>query len=165
MISWRISKYNPLLRNINGYYLIDEWTSFSDIGREFSGKKFTYQNYLSIENAYISVIELIIQTININSLKIENLEMTKGSKVETNCVPIYKTMHEGATIKRDGVNSLCRLILREVLWCKLINNGKIWIHFGYDYYMYIGTILSAEDISEIVTSNGLFFERFKSPYL
>jgi len=38
---YRITKYNPMNRDANGAYLLNEWTSFSDIGKTFDGKTLT----------------------------------------------------------------------------------------------------------------------------
>lgn len=42
MRSWRITKYDPSNRDVNGSYtLVDEWTEVSDIGCAFEGKVLT----------------------------------------------------------------------------------------------------------------------------
>lgn len=53
---WRITKYNPIFRNENGHYLLDEWICPSEIGKVLNGDLFTLENYLLIENAYIETI-------------------------------------------------------------------------------------------------------------
>jgi len=52
-----------------------------------------------------------------------------------------------------------------MLWCKL-SNGNSFVHFGYDYYMYVGGIkeLKAAELA-IINKNGLFVEKMKSPYI
>jgi len=39
---------------------------------------------------------------------------------------------------------VCRLVLREILWCKLESPNGFYIHFGYDYYMYFGSPVSSQ---------------------
>ena len=59
MTEYRITKYNPANR-INGVYMADEWTSFSDIGKVFGGTTLSQDTYLQTEKAYIDCgIELI----------------------------------------------------------------------------------------------------------
>lgn len=65
MCAYRISKYNPLFRTENGYYLNDEWTSYSDIGKIFYNKVFTKDDYLSFENKYCDTVLSILKYLNI----------------------------------------------------------------------------------------------------
>ena len=44
MVEYRITKYNPANR-IDGIYITEEWTSFSDIGKIFDGTKLTQTEY------------------------------------------------------------------------------------------------------------------------
>ena len=37
MSGYRISKYDPWLRDERGYFTGEDWTSFSDIGKEYLG--------------------------------------------------------------------------------------------------------------------------------
>ncbi len=57
-----------------------------------------------------------------------------------------------------------RLILREDMWCKF-ESDNVSIHFGYDYYMYIGSNASCDSVIEQIRLNGLFVEPYRSPYL
>lgn len=52
MTEYRITKYNPANR-IDGIYMADEWTGFSDIGKVFGGTKLSQDIYLKTERAYI----------------------------------------------------------------------------------------------------------------
>ncbi|QSX06726.1 hypothetical protein JYG23_04550 [Sedimentibacter sp. zth1] len=53
---WRITKYNPQYRDSYGAYLKDEWTSLSDVGKQYDGKVFTKDEYLEYERLYIESI-------------------------------------------------------------------------------------------------------------
>ena len=43
--------------------------------------------------------------------------------------------------------------------------GRAYVHFGYDYYMYIGLSVKCTDALAAVQQRGLFVEPFRSPYL
>lgn len=58
-----------------------------------------------------------------------------------------------------------RLVLREEAWGKLGVPGKAYVHFGYDYYMYIGVPSKCGRSIAIARDLGLFVERIRSPYL
>jgi len=46
---WRITKYNPNLRNNEGHYTKElEWTSSSDIGKNIYGDTFTFYMFNSV---------------------------------------------------------------------------------------------------------------------
>ncbi len=67
----------------------------------------------------------------------------------------------------DKIIEIATKCLREELWCKIMSPYKLFVHFGYDYYMYIGSAkeLSTEIILEI-EKLGLFVELIdQSPYL
>ena len=59
MHCYRITKYNPKYRNSSGAYLKDGWTSISDIGTIYNGKKSTLKEYFKIEEAYVKAILLL----------------------------------------------------------------------------------------------------------
>ena len=40
----------------------------------------------------------------------------------------------------------------------------MYIHFGYDYYMYIGSSNACDNVRIKIQEEGLFVEEFKSPY-
>ena len=161
MNSWRISKYNPLYRDNSGKYLKEEWTSVFDVDED----KFT--EYLEIESKYINSILLIMKCSDVNFLIIEGLEKQSDTELENNfsekTLELFHSIKEGFSITYNDIIHFCPLVLREVVWCKLVN-PKMFVHFGYDYYMYIGNVKSCiEDIEEI-KKMGLFVEEFKSPY-
>ena len=71
---WRISKYNPGLRNSQGQFQGDEWTFFAQVSQSFSGTKLTYEDYVSVENAYVRSAMLFLADAGLVSLQIAELE-------------------------------------------------------------------------------------------
>ena len=53
---------------------IDEWTSFSDIGKIFNNKVLTMDEYLLIENKYLKFIEDLLNECNVKQLTIKSIE-------------------------------------------------------------------------------------------
>lgn len=66
-------------------------------------------------------------------------------------------------LEGKGVELFIRDCLRENCWGKL-ENKTTYIHFGYDYYVYIGVDLPPACVACTVDKDGLFFEVMKSPY-
>ena len=151
MTEYRISKYNPANR-IDGIYMADEWTSFGDIGKVFGNTILSQDLYLKTERAYIDCCMELMQTAQVVNLFVEQAEYY------TENIQFSSTLFNEAEIRQ--VIAAC---LREQCWLKLVAKD-FFIHFGYDYYMYIGSALSAETVAIIVSHHGLYCEQRPSPY-
>ena len=169
MSNYRITKYNPQFRDIDGSFTKNEWTSISDIGKNFDNKKLTVNEYFKVENSYIQAIIFIMKTLKQSSLYVTNLEKYELS-IDQNIeyppymIETYHAIYEGKQANIDEIITIARLILRETLWCKL-SNKNVFIHFGFDYYMYLGSISKISDkIIKDIEKLGLFVENFESPY-
>lgn len=168
MISWRITKYNPIFRDKKGSYLKNDWAASSDIGKFFENKEFTYDEYLKIEDAYIAAILLFMEFVETDTLKITNL--AKKFKPNLNnfysqqMLNAFNDVNEYDIINKNLVELIARLALRENLWCKL-ESEDMYVHFGYDYYMYIGISKKCtNNIIDKIETKGLFVESYQSPY-
>jgi len=58
--SHEIVKYKPKFYDEKGVYQKDEWTSFDDVGKVYEGKIVTMEEYLDIENRFISITRTVI---------------------------------------------------------------------------------------------------------
>ena len=141
---YRITKYNPIYR-VNEIYTKDEWTSMYDVGKFYDGKIFTFKEYLAVEKSYLNVIEKILIELNIKRVIIKQGEN------------MYSKLNNSVLCSREEVLLVARGCLREEFWCKLVSKN-FFVHFGYDYYMYIGVNIEEEHMSEIARENGLFLE-------
>jgi hypothetical protein len=167
---WRVTKYNPDFRDENGYYtLIEEWTCPSEIGKIINGKEFTLDEYLQVEAAYVNAVIKFIEESGINSLRILKLSHLNISDEDKNS-SLYETAFEQLALQEDSVVNkneiylICKMVLRNFLDCQLYLKDKFFVHFGWDYYMYIGSYVNCSTAIEIATNNGLFVERIQSPY-
>lgn len=172
MLSWRITKYNPNFRDHNDVYNMNDWTSFGDVGKNFDGKILTFNEYIAVENAYINAVLAFMEDIKIISLEVKdvekyskNLELNKTSiAYSDDMINLFTNVYDNCTIKIDNIEKLCRLVLREHMWCKLEKSSLMFVHFGYDYYMYIGSDRKCNKAIEKVIKSGLFVEEYQSPY-
>lgn len=172
MYNWRITKYNPSNRDESGRYNVKDWTSFYDIGKEFNGEKVTVYDYLQVEEAYIRSILAFIDAHNINYMTVkelerpeESLQINRYTSLYTNdMINMYKTLKEDDTLNTTEIEVLSRLILREHIWCKLQHGKTLYVHFGYDYYLYMGSPVKNEHVLNMIKQQGLFVEEFNSPY-
>jgi len=187
----RITKYNPIFRNSEDHYQKNEWTCPSEIGRYFDGKEFTSQEYLDTEQAYIVTVQKALSLFGINKLMvsgfvaygdddtiikslssqtptktINELVFDVPSELKGSSLDILSTIQikEGSTFKISEVDKIIKLILRNIITCQLIAEDNTFVHFGYDFYVYIGTDKSIESYNMNI-SKSIFVEHCHSPYL
>ena len=154
MYQYRITKYDPSLREAGGAYPVDDCTSRSDRGKSFGGVLLTENDYLSVEQAYLGAAAAFLTEARVTELTVIGQE----SHGQAPNAP-----QDGSRIKTEDVPAVLRSLLREDFWCKL-ESPAAFIHVGYDYYMYIGTSVEATSASAVAQANGLFVEAFESPY-
>jgi hypothetical protein len=70
---------------------------------------------------------------------------------------------DGSSLSLIEIDEVVRHVLREKFWCRLDGVGA-FIHFGYDYYMYIGVPVTCIGAITLARQLGLFVEPFQSPY-
>ena len=169
MFCYRITKYNPKYRDLSGAYKKDEWTSYSDIGATFANEILSAKEYLNIENAYVRSISLFMDDTGDASLIVTALEKHQAPQeddalFDPKLLNAYQSLDVNESVNKNGALEVARVALRDYLWCKL-ESEHMFIHFGYDYYMYIGTLKKPSSILPQIESLGLFVERIdESPY-
>lgn len=165
---WRITKYNPAFRDEKGAYQKDEWISFSDIGLSFDGEELTFEEYQKVEDAYVFTALRFLSAANLKSLKVTSLE-TNAPKVKKSLladIPYNPKLIKNKMDVSDKVlESICRLVLRNVIWCRLVSVSDFYIHFGWDYYMYVGSNVCSEEAISFGKAQNLFIEEMISPYI
>lgn len=154
---YRVTKYDPSLRDANGAFRRDDWTSYSDIGRTYNSAPLSESQYLAIEDAYLLSIEEFLREAGIEKLQLRELETTPHA--------LPQFIQPLASLSVPQCVVFARIALRELAWGKLAAPGRAYIHFGYDYYMYLGLPTECPMAIAAAQARGLFVERFRSPYL
>lgn len=169
MNKWRVTKYNPKFRR-RGAFQVDDWTSASDIGKSFQGKILTLEQYLEMEDEYVSALSSFLRESQLTSLQVTNLETDLPRPLQLEALGLAAPLgeisgiQEGALLSPAEIETVCRLNLRELMWCRLEIPERFYVHFGYDYYMYIGSAFECPESISHAASVGLFVEEFTSPY-
>lgn len=165
MAEFRVSKYNPAKRYPDGSFAIETWTSVSDIGRTFAGRALDSEEYLATEDAYVEALRLFMEKCSVDSLTVADPEWYGDSEAST-MLPVAARIEsvipkQGQVLSGQALSNIVRLILREILWCRLEHPSGFFAHFGYDFYMYIG----AKELSDPPTVPAtVFVEPYTSPY-
>ncbi len=165
---WRVTKYNPAFRDETDAYQKDEWISFSDIGLSFENKVLTIEHYKKVEDAYVFTALRFLSESGLKSLKVTSLETNKPMVKKSDLVDIPynpNSVKNGLNASNKVLESICRFILRDVLWCRLESEFGFYIHFGWDYYMYIGSHIKSKEAISFGRSQNLFIEEMMSPYI
>lgn len=155
---YRITKYDPSRRLPSGAYPLDEWTAFSDVGKTFQGQTFELDEYLRVEAACLGTIRAFLNEAGIAKLQLRGLE-----NHWRNPVPAF--VADRAWLDVPQSLEFSRLALREVVWGKLGAPGKAYVHFGWDFYLYVGVPRRCRESVSKAGAEGLFVQAYRSPYL
>lgn len=164
--TFEISKYNPEFKTKDGKYLKNEWTSISDIGKLFDDGILNSENYLEVENNYVESVRLILDELKSDYLKVVGLEKFDtdlGDETfagySINDHNLFNKIKEGSELSIEESLSLLRLIIRERIWCFLVNKN-ITIRAGYDFYMTVTINKKLECFNIIKNFLNLFIIEF-----
>jgi hypothetical protein len=152
MLEYRITKYDPAIRNRGEQYT--EWTAFSHIGASFDGTVLTQAVYEKVETAYIAVATAFLREVDAGSVSIRGLETQKAKG---------SPYVEGAALTPMDAGEIMAKVLRDELWCRF-EADRAFVHFGWDYYMYVGVASTCPDAERLAAKLGLFVEGMRSPY-
>jgi hypothetical protein len=159
---YRITKYDPALRDERGTFLGNDWTSRSDIGKAFDGKALTEAEYLRTEANYLASIDAFFREAGIRSLVLRQLETRENIRL-----PHF--VRGAATLDIPQCIKFVRLALREQVWGMLATPRgaprRAFLHVGYDFYLYLGVPTPCAAAVKNAQERGLFVEQRRSPYL
>ena len=170
-IRYRITKYDPALRDEQGRYLPKHWTSVSDLGNPAYTPILTLPAYLATETAYVSAIQEGIRQVGCQQLVVTQAEKyvpLAEVKAQMALLGLPLTQKEeerfqsfavGLPLMASQVPAAARLILREALWGEIASvDGRLIIEFGYDYYLYLTLPPMPLEAIRRIEAMGLFVE-------
>lgn len=149
---WRVTKYDPAHRSQPDAYA-DEWCDFSDVGGAFAGEVLTLDAYEQVERQYLNALRAFALESGHSALQLTRVQDDE--------------QREGAVVDLDAAEAIARRVLRGETWCDFQSaEGDFYVHFGYDYYMYIGSHSRCPEAIARATAGGLFVEPdVPSPHL
>ena len=158
------------------YRWCNSWTSICDIGREYDGHIFTYEDYLKTEQAYVNLFVSMFKYLHAQKVRLIHLVRyeTLPPQAAYDKDDILKGWHSkvqnNMSLSLDDLQYVVPLILRENMWGVIYHKRtKTYIRFGYDYYVYVNSpyivlengkeTYCNPDFINMVTTNGLFIEQ------
>ena len=150
---YRVTKYNPAFRDHSGAYTKVEWVSFTQIGQTFSSVPLTSDEYERVEEAYVLTALSFLRESGLFSMKVAGLENSRKQPLD---------FQNDSILPLDRIGEIIRRILREELWCRL-ESREGFIHFSWDYYMYVGVPHPCPTAEARAAELGLYVEEFASP--
>lgn len=174
MYEYRVTKYDPAKRASDGTYLDQqEWTSPGDIGKSANGYTLTPADYLLTEARYVRAILRFFEASGLQHLRVTGLanrdtpEELEDLKRDQPALyePAFASaqFREDQTVGEAEISLLGKMNLRDILECSMEINGKFFVHFGWDYYMYIGCQAECMSAASGTEADGMYVEPFTSP--
>ncbi|MDP3236532.1 MAG: hypothetical protein Q8N26_27320 [Myxococcales bacterium] len=162
MPGFRVTKYDPQLRDASGAFLGDDWISVSDIGKAYGGRTLTRSEYLLVELKYVAAVVAFMEVVRVDELTISDLERRDALQARLGDLGCADVLENGRIVRGTQLECVVRAALREAAWFRLSGSNGAYVHFGFDYYMYVGSTLPVLHFPKLPT--GLFAERMASPY-
>lgn len=151
--AWRITRYDPNMRDDRGAYLKEDWTSIADVGKAFDGRVLTRTEYEQTEALYAAAASRFASEAGFSSLAVTHIEMGEDRIPASRTWPV-----EDATL----INQM----LREEVICRLEEQqGHFRLDVGTDLYLFIESATDCPQAVDACRADGLFVEPgFRSPF-
>lgn len=178
MRKYRITKYDPALRNEDGWYMPDDWIDWSDIGKTYNGNMLDAREYKEVETKYIEVATKILKYKTVTTMEIKGLEdcleeedvsmyinIFRDKQIElsrTDEVLWMEIRNGKRIINIENIPNMLRLLLRSLLWCRLVSKRRMKLYTGYDFYMYCECDSIPDEIINFGKREGIFVERMEN---
>lgn len=150
---YAISKYDSAYR-IDGIYTRDEWTDYSEIGKKCGDHRLTKEEYLAVENRYLSTVANLLDLLGVQQMKVRNPEVYGFWGRLRGSLKLFPSTRD-----QKGILAFLRGCLRNQYWGELVHPA-ITLYTGYDFYLHLICDLPAEVLSGIVSQNNLFCQAF-----
>ena len=150
---FRVTKFDPRLRDERGAYRGDDWTSISEIGGRFGNEVLTLDRYLTVEAAHLCAVAVFARDAGVDKLTVHGGGGDLGD------------LAAGQELDLLGITDAVRENLRERIDARL-ENDRFYVHVGFDYYLYVGSDQPCRAAVDATRRMGLFVdEGFPSPQL
>jgi small subunit ribosomal protein S1 len=116
----------------------------------------TLDCYLEVEARHLRVVAAFLEESVVDAVRVRDAEPYNEARW-------WPT--EGEVPSRVETIDVVRELLRERGFCRLEADRGLYIHVGYDYYLYVGGDVACERTLDVARKAGLFVDAdFVSPY-
>ena len=116
-------------------------------------------DYLAAESAYLAVLRAMLEEAQVRQLRLLGLEVAEAPRLSKR-----SRWREGAKLTIKQSVEFAQLALREKTWGLLVSPRRAFVHFGWDYYMYLGLSRPTPRALALAANLGIFVEPCQSPY-
>ncbi|GAA3754596.1 hypothetical protein HDA32_004306 [Spinactinospora alkalitolerans] len=127
-----------------------EWSSVSDVGKEFGGAELTWDAYLRVEEAYLRAIRILADAYGVTEISVRHPEAWSP-------LPGWLTeFRDGTVLSLETAVRVARAVLRESgIFCHLVSEGRIDLSFGRDYTVYADVAGDPDEALARIRGTGL----------
>lgn len=166
MYEYRVTKFDPDSRDPDGIFRGDDWIGIGDIGDTFQGNVLTESDYVEIESKYVAAVRALMRLNSVAAMNVDDLQIYSLTDISVGLDgfdAMLQTIEKNRLITSESLDTLVRSCLRGLIWCRLVSadNAGVFVHFGYDFYMYFGSLV---EIKSGDVPSGIYVEPFSSPY-
>ena len=155
---YRISKYDPHLRDGDGRHMGREWSTFAEVGRRVEGRLVSLDEYLREEALYLGALRALLSEAGVRRLQLRQLWLPPDAEE-----PV-RAWRRVRTVSIPGALAFAQMEFRGVIGGQLVAPYRAYVHFGHDLCLYVGLSRATPAALTAIESSGLFAEPFASPY-
>jgi|RhiMethySRZTD1v2_1073278.scaffolds.fasta_scaffold1309083_1 hypothetical protein len=155
---YRLSKYDPAKRDISGAFTGQDWVMHSQIGSEIGGRVLTRDEYQRVEDAYVETVTRMLSEAGLQKVGVDKFRQF-GKPVRG-----IKAFRKGQKIDLDTLSRVMRMSLQEQVEVSFSLPRQMYLHFGFDFLVYIGLAKPTPLANSFASKRGLFLEEMPSPY-
>jgi hypothetical protein len=154
-----VTRYDLRSKDAAGTHALRPWLAMSDVDRTFQGRRLTRTAYLAAESAYLDVLAALLTEAGVRRLRVIALEV-HGARGRS--LPARYRL--GGYLNVAEAVEFSRRVLREDLWGLLAAPRRVFVHFGYDFLMYVGLARRTPKAAAAATRLGVRLEPMRSPH-
>ena len=156
---WRISPYDTELRDSGA-----ECETFVGI-QDLIEKRVSDQEYLAYEQSYLKAIDYVVETGGWNVFRLVDYAKYDDEEYPfPDGIVAAPDFVDGQEIDTKKMYLVAKLCLRSIVRSK-IESSDFYLHFGWDFYMYMACPQKCDPVKEKIRKLGLTVEEgCRSPY-
>lgn len=157
--SFRFSRFDPSIRQLDGRYPDDTWTELFELIERFGHTAEALAVYEPVEDAYVDAVVAVLEGYGVSSVRLADLARNSlvSRLLAEDGVDVAMPEPLPETLPIDLLPPIVRSGLRGQMWCQ-IRSPEVDVTFGQDLYLYVRARHSCEKAKARVRDLGLFVD-------